>query len=130
MCLTFKGDLVVIFVFLFLSFSVFFFFFFKLKVKVCNNRGSSLPRKTLHLKRLVRSPAFNYLTSHHIMETHICIIMPRSFFVIRIAGSGMCKLTNHSRLGIWEGNLKETGAKPEGEYSAAALDSMRNVMCL
>ena len=42
----------------------------------------------------------------------------------------MCELTNTSRLGIWEGNLKETGAKPEGGYSTAALDSMRKVMSL
>lgn len=29
------------------------------------------------------------------------------------AGSGVCDLTNHSRLGIRDSGLKETGAKPE-----------------
>ena len=38
---------------------------------VCNNRSCSLPQGTLLLKRLVSSPAFNYVTSHHITMSHI-----------------------------------------------------------
>ena len=39
----------------------------------------------------------------------------------------VCELTNQSRLGNQEGGLKETGAKTEGDYSAAVLDNMGKV---
>ena len=43
----------------------------------------------------------------------------------------MCELTYQSRLGIWKGaGLIEIGAKADGEYRAAALDSMRKRMCV
>ena len=47
------------------------------------------------------------------------------------AGSGMCELTNQSRLDIQKGRgLKETGAfQTDGEQSAATLDRMRKLMC-
>ena len=46
------------------------------KVKVCTNRSSSVPQRTLLLKRLASSPASNYVTSRHhtVTESHICII--------------------------------------------------------
>ena len=43
------------------------------------------------------------------------------------AASGMCELTNQSRLGTQEGVLKETGAF-QTEYSTAALDSLKKRM--
>ena len=37
------------------------------------------------------------------------------------AGSGMCELPYQERSQVfWRGDLKETGAKTEGEYSAIA----------
>ena len=33
--------------------------------------------------------------------------------IVSRAGSGMCELTNQSRLSIWKGGLKETGAITE-----------------
>lgn len=42
-----------------------------------------------------------------------------------IAGSGICELTNQSQLGIQEWALKTQELKPEGDCSAAGLDSMR-----
>ena len=50
------------------------------------------------------------------------------------AGSGMCELTNQSRLGIWKrGALKRQEPEAsvfqtEGGYSTAALDSMRRLL--
>ena len=39
------------------------------------------------------------------------------------AGSGVCELTNQSRLGIWEeGGLKETGAKTECLFSTGQYE--------
>ena len=51
------------------------------------------------------------------------------FAVVSGLESGMCELTNQSRLSVQEGGLKETGAKTEVEYRAEALDSIRKPMC-
>lgn len=51
--------------FFFLSFSVLYMFLCTLKILKKGQRSSSLPHKTLHLKRLVISPTFNSLTLWH-----------------------------------------------------------------
>ena len=100
------------------------------KAKVSTNRSSSLPQKRLRLKRLVGSPAFNSVTlwHHTASPCHTCVQLyteihgrtedtwrlktRQSWSETQLAGSGMCVLTNQGRLGIQEGDLKETGAKP------------------
>ena len=42
--------------------------------------------------------------------------------LLRYADSGVCELTNQRR------GLKETGAKTQGEYIAAALAGMRKLI--
>ena len=49
------------------------------KFKVRTNRNSSLPQKTLFLKRLIGGPSSNYVNSwHHSASpmSHICLLLP------------------------------------------------------
>ena len=52
--------------------------------------------------------------------------------IISGTGSGVCELTNQSRLDIEEEGLKGTGAKTmfHTEYSAAAVGSVRKPICV
>ena len=78
---------------------IFRYFLLKAKeLKVCTNRSSSLPRKTLLLKHSATVTLNSVtLTSHH----------------VRGAGSGMCELTNQSRLGFLKTGIKDTVTKTE-----------------
>ena len=102
------------------------------KVKVGTNRSSSIPQKTLRLKRPISSAALNSFGSaiHHVTHLHIDwqlvlqvmvrVVQNSCSVVASGAGSGMCELTNQSRLGIQEVGLELK--LNMGEYSAAALN--------
>ena len=81
---------------------------------VCANRSSSLPWKTLLIKRLTNNPTFNSVTLWHHRVTHLhntCtyqrvwndeVISHSCSAGVSGVSSGMCELTNQRRLGIQE----------------------------
>ena len=85
------------------------------KVNVHTDGSSSLPQKMLLLQLLVSSPAFNSVTLWHytMSPCHICIIYTHQLYWTHKHWfrSGVCELTNQSRLGRDFGKLvlKETG---------------------
>ena len=102
--------------------------------KKMHRRKLLSPTENKLLKRLVSSPTSLW---HHTMSPchTVCINYASQLFcknsvVVCSAGSGMCELTNQSRLCIREWDvLKRQERKQRGGDRAAAPDSLRKQMC-
>ena len=96
-----------------------------LNVKVGTDKSSSLPRRTLLLRRLVCGPGFNSETLWH-HTSHICIIL-------YAAASSACRNWFSAAallsLAVLARALKRQELKQSVPDGAAALDGMRELMC-
>ena len=96
-----------------------------LNVKVGTDKSSSLPRRTLLLRRLVCGPGFNSETLWH-HTSHICIIL-------YAAASSACRNWFSAAallsLAVLARALKRQELKQSVPDGAAALDRMRELMC-